>query len=119
MFSEILFFVLGCLVGWFTNHWYSVVMRRPSLRQTGGGGGSSFSASSYPYVSASISNELRQLGLQLPETKILRKPIKTTFGNHIIEREPARQCQARLLEESGNLICHLWWLDGQKISHTV
>jgi hypothetical protein len=116
---DILTFLLGCLVGWFTNHWYSVVMRRPSLRQSGGGGGSSLFGSGFRYVSLGFQNELRRLGVSLPETVILGKSVKTDFGGQVVEREPARQCRARLMEESGRYICTLWWCDGQKPAETV
>jgi hypothetical protein len=119
MVSNIVTFLLGCLAGWFTNHWYSVNMRHPSLRQSGSGGGINFDGSGYRYVSVSLQNELRQLALILPETVIFGKRLKTRFGNQIVERDPARQCRARLLEESGRHICHLWWMDGQKTAETV
>jgi hypothetical protein len=119
MISEILFFLLGCLVGWFTNHWYSVGMRQPKLIQNGGGSGSSLFGSGYRYVSIGIQNELRRLGVSLPETVILGKAIRTNFGGQVIEREPARQCRARLLERTGEYIYELWWYDGEKASEII
>jgi hypothetical protein len=92
-------------------------MRRPTLRQNGGG--SSLFGSSYRYVSLGFQNELRRLGISLPETVILGKAVKTDFGSQVIEREPARQCRARLLDETGRYICPLWWFDGQKPAETV
>lgn len=116
---SIITFIIGCLIGWFINHWYSVVMRRPSLRQSGSGTGSNFRNSGYHYNHITISNELRTFTLKIPETVILGKRIKTHFGNQIVEREPATQCTARLLEKSGKYICHLWWTKGNDITPTT
>ena len=119
MISEIITFLLGCLMGWFTNHWYAVVMKQPSLVRSGGGSGSSLFGSGYYYVSLTIQNELRRLGISFPETVILGKTIKTDFGGRLIERDPAVDCRAQLLETSEQPICHLWWLDGQKVTEAV
>lgn len=108
MASEILTFILGCLVGWFTNHWYSVLMKRPSLILSGGGGSSNFLGSGFHSTNLTIQNELRKLGISLPETVILGKQLRTDFGGQIVERETACQCRAQLLETSGKYICHLW-----------
>jgi hypothetical protein len=70
MLSEILFFLLGCLIGWLTNHWYSVVLRQPHLVHNGGGGGGPILNSGYRYIGITVDNELRRLGISLPETVI-------------------------------------------------
>lgn len=85
----------------------------------GGGGGSSLFNSGFRYVSLGFQNELRRLGIILPETVILGKALRTDFGGQVIEREPARQCRARLMDESGMYICSLWWFDGQKPAEMV
>lgn len=107
------------LLGWLANHWYSVNMRRPSLRKSGTGGGSNLSGTGYHFVNISITNELRRLTLSLPETTILGKRIPTSFGNQVIERDPARQCKARLLEKSGKHICYLWWQNGNTVTDEI
>ncbi|HLF90082.1 MAG TPA: hypothetical protein VI451_14130 [Anaerolineales bacterium] len=89
------------------------------MRQTGGGGGSSLFGSGYRYASAGIQNELRLLGVNLPETVILGKAIRTNFGSQVVERDPARQCRARLMDESGGYVCPLWWFAGPKAAETV
>jgi hypothetical protein len=94
-------------------------MRRPSLGLNGSGGGSDFEGSGYQYVVVSVENQLRHLTLRLPETIILGKRLKTSFGNQIVERDPARQCIANLLDESNKPICRLWWKDGEKLSEIV
>lgn len=114
MISEILFFLLGCLFGWFTNHWYSVNMKRPNLVKNGEGHGSSFFGSGYSFVTVNIQNELRRFGVTLPKTVILGKSVKTDFGGLIIERDTARQCRATLLEKTGEQIQELFWFDGEK-----
>jgi hypothetical protein len=116
MISNIVFFILGCLAGWITNHWYSVNLRQPSLRINGGGNGSNFQGSGHPYTNITVENELRYLRIQLPITIIVgRKQLKTHFGNQVVERESAQQCIARLLDKSGRHICQLWWLIDTKV----
>src|SRR2546430_16427108 len=115
----IITFILGCLVGWFTNHWYSVNMRRPSLRHSGGGSGIDFEGSGYHFESVSVENQLRYLTLGLPETIIFGKRLRTSFGNQIVERDPAGQCIANLFDESSKHICQLFWKVGEKVCGTV
>ena len=119
MISTTLTFILGCLVGWFTNHWYSVNLKEPQLSQNGGGGGSSIFGTKFHFSHLTIRNELRTLVIKLPETVLLGKRLKTRFGNQIVERNPARECRAQLLDESGKHICHLYWLDNNKILDKV
>ncbi|MDD5015357.1 MAG: hypothetical protein PHW73_09740 [Atribacterota bacterium] len=112
-------FLLGCLVGWFTNHWYSINLKEPQLSQNGGGGGSSMFSTKFHYSHITIRNELRMLAIKLPETVLLGKRLKTRFGDQIVERNPAKECRAQLLDESGKHICHLYWLKNNKILDTV
>lgn len=112
-------FVLGCLVGWYTNHWYSINLKEPQLSQNGNGDGSSIFGTNFHYTSVSIQNELRLLSVKLPETILLGKRLKTRFGNQIIERNTARECRAQLLDEFGKHICHLYWLENNIITQSV
>ena len=57
--------------------------------------------------------------IKLPETVLLGKRFKTHFGNQIVERTIARECRAQLLDESGKHICHLYWLESNKILDSV
>src|SRR6202044_1569461 len=101
MTLSIVTFILGCLVGWTVNHYYSVVVRRPLLVSSGGGGGSSIGGAPFHFVHISVRNELRRLGLHLPPTVILGKALRTDFGNQLLDRDPARQCTAQLFSEEG------------------
>ncbi len=112
-------FFLGCLIGWLTNHWYSVNLKQPLLKQSGGGGGSNIFGVNLHYSCVNIQNELRQLSISFPETILLGKRLKTSFGNQIIERDNASECRAQLLDEFGKHICHLFWLDNNKVLETV
>jgi hypothetical protein len=112
-------FVFGCIVGWYSNHWYSVNMREAKLSQNGGGGGSGIFGTSFHSSYISIQNELRWLGVNLPETIIFGKRLKTRFGGQIVERNPARECRAQILDESGKHICNLFWIENNKIFDTV
>lgn len=109
-------FVAGCLVGWFTNHWYAVRIRMPSLKITGSGAGVDPNRSGYFCTNISVTNEPRALMLRLPEIVILGKRLRREFGSQIIDRDPARQCQARLLDMSREHVCHLWWSNGTNVS---
>lgn len=108
-------FILGCLVGWYTNHWYSINLKEPHLNQRSSGGGSSLLGTNFHFAYASIHNELRSLAINLPETVLFGKKLKTRFGSQIVERNPARECRAQLLDASGKHICHLYWLENNKI----
>lgn len=113
-------FLLGCLVGWFTNHWYSINLKEPQLSQKGSGCGFGIFGTNFHYSHVSIQNELRLLSIKLPDTILLGKKLKTSFGNQIIERNTARECRAQLLNEYGNKhICHLYWLENNKILESV
>jgi hypothetical protein len=107
MKAEIIYFIAGGLIGWVTNHWYAVSLRRPRLRI--GGSGLSFLQTGLAYRTIGIENELRYFGINLPPTMILGKHIKTRFGNHVLERDSARRCRARLLDKSKTPICSLYW----------
>jgi hypothetical protein len=108
-------FILGCFAGWYSNHWYSVNLKEAKLSQNGSGGGSSIFGTNFHSSYISIQNELRWLGVNLPETVIFGKRLKTRFGGQIVERNPARECRAQLLDESGKHICHLFWMESNKI----
>ncbi len=112
-------FLLGCLVGWFINHWYSINLKEPQLSQNGSGGGSSIFGTNFHYSQVSIQNELRLLSIKLPDTVLLGKKIKTRFGNQILERNIARECRAQLLDESGKHVCHLYWLKENNILESI
>lgn len=112
--SQLITFFAGILVGWFITHYYSVNMKMPQLRQNGGGSDRSFGLDSRT-VYITIENELRHLGIRLPVTIILGKPIRTIFGNQIIERNIARRCTANLFDENSKFICQLWWRHGKEI----
>lgn len=116
---SIVTFILGCLVGWFCNHWYSVVMKRPELAVNGSGSSSSLYNSNYSSVTVSVTNHLRALAIVLPETVVLGKRFKTHFGAHVIDRDPAQQCRAALLDESGEHISHLWWNNAGKVTEII
>lgn len=111
-------FLIGIAVGWFTNHWYSVNMKIPQLRINGGGGDRSL-GTDFRSNNITIENELRYLGIRLPETVILGKRIKTYFGNQIVERNIARKCIANLLDDNSKFICQLWWKQGKEIVSCV
>lgn len=112
-------FVLGCLVGWFTNHWYAVNLKQPKLSQSGSGSGSNFLGTGFHFYHLAVKNELRFLTFKIPETVILGKRLRTRFGSQIIERDTASECRAQLLDESEKHICHLYWLDNNNILDTV
>lgn len=111
--------ILGAILGWWTNHWYSVNLTMPRLRISGGGGGRSPLDLGFRSVHISVENELRHLSVRIPTTIILGKPLKTYFGNQIIERDTARKCTASLLDENGKHICQLWWSQGKEIIPSV
>jgi hypothetical protein len=107
---SVLFLLIGCLIGWTSNHYYSIVVRRPLLVLSGGGGGSSIGAEPFHFVFVTVRNELRQLGFQIPETVILGFRIPVRFGRRrVLERDPARQCTAHLVNKDGDYVCQLWW----------
>lgn len=116
---NIILFILGCVVGWFTNHWYSVNLKQPELKQSGSGGGSNLLGTGFHYSNLSIRNELRSLAIKFPETVILGIRLKTRFGDQVVERDPARECRAYLLDESGKHICQLFWLIDNNVQDTV
>lgn len=116
---SILTFLLGCLVGWFTNHWYSINLKEPQLNQNGNGSGSSIFGTNFHHSHVSIQNELRLLSIKLPDTLLLGKRLKTRFGNQIIERNVARECRVQLLDESSKHICHLYWFEDNKALESV
>ncbi len=119
MMTSIITFLLGCFFTWFVTHLYSVNITMPKLNIGGTGGGTSPFGPGFRIGRISVKNELSQLGLRIPTTIILGKPIKTYFGNQVVERKIASRCTASLLDENHKNISQLWWESGKEVISSV
>ena len=118
---SMLLFLLGLISGWLSNYWFAVVMKQPKLAQTSSGQGRSSFDINYKQARLGIRNELRIIGIGIPNTSImiLGKFIKTHFGSQIVKRDPALKCSAHLYDSDGKRVCQLFWEAKDKVVNNI
>lgn len=107
---DFLSLVFGIVLGTLASTWYGYYIKRPKLAIQGSssGGGKDFYSNSI-----SVSNVPGLIGIRFGDTVFFGWTIIAgrEFGE-VIDRSPAHQCYALLLDKQSNEhICRLWWRD--------
>ena len=97
--------VLGALLG----RWYGVYQSRPVLTIIGSGGGGG-PGPGYHVTHARLQNRPGLVGLRLNDSAFGRRLHGFIERGLPVERNPARECSARLHDkQTGEFIAPLWW----------
>ena len=109
--QNLLFLVLGAILGAIFSAWVSIYLKRPQLKIVGGGGGGGASGPGYFTNHVRVENRPGLWGIRLEELTIFGKGRHRPFEKGItVDRDPARECVASIHDkETGQRITHLWW----------
>ncbi len=100
-------FVLGVALGTWFGVWYAEYVKRPQLRLSGGGSAST----PFRRSTLTVNNDPGWIGVGMGESTILGRRIHRGFRRGLaIDRNPAKQCQAQLIDKAkGRTVTSLVW----------
>lgn len=102
--AGLIFYVLGVAT--------AVYQKRPKLIINGGGGSGSGSPTGFQQNRLGVQNVPGRLGMRLGTTVVFGRVVhKSHWIGWPVAREPAKKCSAWLLDETGEPITSLFWID--------
>jgi hypothetical protein len=111
----IITFLVGAVLGAVLGRWYGVYQGRPMLTIIGSGGGGG-PGPGYHVTNVRLQNRPGLVGLRLNESILFGRQLHGFVERGLpVERNPARECSARLHDKkTGEFVAPLWWRRGEQ-----